>query len=334
MMAPTWLITGTSAGFGLALAKHVLRTSHNVVSLSRYDKPHPDLSKLVASLSGGDDRPQLYHLQHDLSNADEKIIKNLISGFLAQHSEVSIDVLVNNAAIAAFAAVETIPTSTVQHLMNVNFYSPLWVIQSVLPNMRESKNGIKKVVVNVSSTQGLCCDPGEPAYETSKHALEAMSGVLAQEVDVFGIRVLVANLGSFRTGFATSGDRAGFDGNEQKRDKEASSGANKSDPYGTQTHPVQQRIDMVKKFANIPNAARGDPAKGAAILFDAIMMRERSEARDALERQAGAKEKVNALERLVIGSDGWPKIEQQVKWLGTQIGSCETLSKLANAEDV
>lgn len=339
--APTWLITGTSNGFGLALAQHVLRANHNLISISRHPQPHELLTSIVSSSGTKTSKPTLHHLQHDLSNKDETKIKSTISDFLSRHPETTVDVVVNNAAIAAFAPVETIPTSTVEKLMTVNFYSPLWLIQSVLPNMRTATNAIPKVIANISSTQGLCCDPAELAYEASKHALEALSGVIAHEIQPFGIRTLVANLGSFRTAFATSGDREGLSSSASRTsdtsstDKNASAPPSSSDdPYTDPSHPTRKRIDMVMKLANVPNVARGDPAKGAAILFDAIMCTPGSEADAALHKQRSDAATVGPLERILIGSDGWPKIHGSIEALKMQVEVCEKVAKLSNADDV
>ncbi|ORY65164.1 uncharacterized protein BCR38DRAFT_408899 [Pseudomassariella vexata] len=169
-------------------------------------------------------------------------------------------------------------TGTIEHLMTVNFYSPLWMIQALLPHMRASANKKPKVIINISSTQGLCTSPGEIAYDASKHALEAMTSILGTETSPFGIRTMVVNLGSFHTAFATSGERAGLVA------PTADSGAD-DDPYLQPEHPVQQRLAMAMKYAKTSTGARGDTKKGAALLFDAAMKTPGSEAYEALEKQ-------------------------------------------------
>ena len=206
--------------------------------------------------------------------------------------------------------------------------------------------------MNISSTQGLCSDPSELAYDASKHALEALTGVLAKEVGVFGIRTVVVNLGSFRTAFATSGDRAGLgvgkggaddsDGHEPsqryervegKTDKQAES-EKENDPYTDPYHPVKQRIDMVMKLASVPDAAKGDPVKGASILFDAVMRTPGSVVDEALAAQEVERSGGLRLERLFVGSDGPPKIRRQVEVLRMQIESCEEVARFSDADDV
>lgn len=333
---PTWLITGTSNGLGLSLAQLVLQRGHNLISLSRHPRPHERLIAISQNQSHPRQDVQLYHLQHDLGDNRETKLKSLVADFLSSHPNLSINYLVNNAAITAFAPVETIPTSTIEKVMTINFYSPLWLTQACLPNMRKSETD-KKVIVNVSSTQGLACDPSELAYDASKHALEAFSGVLAKEVAPWNIRVINANLGSFRSGFATSGDRAGMaSAPKTKTGDDAVENEIWRAPYDDPEHPATARVNMVMKYANVPNAAKGDTEKGAQILFDAITQKKGSPADEALKKQreyiANSATKVNRVERLLIGSDGWPKIRAAADQLNFSIDSCQPVAKLSDAE--
>ncbi|KAK5943177.1 hypothetical protein PMZ80_004183 [Knufia obscura] len=327
--APTWLITGTSSGFGLSLAQHVLHSHHNLISISRHAAPHDSLTELANT-----NDLTLHHLTIDLSSPTETTITSAISTFLTKHPDVSIDILINNAAICAFGPLETLPTSTIERCMTVNFYSPLWLIQACLPHMRTSANGLAKVIVNISSTQGLTCDAAEVAYESSKHALEGMSGVLAKEVAPFGIRTVVVNLGSFRTSFAL-GDSA----TSGSVDEEFLRGGEDGDPYQDGSHPVKKRIEGCLAFANMPGAARGDPDKGAGVVFGAVMRTGGSKADEALKRQReaivnGEMGGVSGVERLILGSDALPKIENASGWFGMQVESCGVVSCEADADGV
>ena len=312
MISPTWLITGTSSGMGLALAQHVLKAGHNLISISRHSTAHESLSSSM-----------LWHISHDLADPDHNTIKSKINSLLTSQS-LTVDFLINNAAITTFGPLETFPQQALERLMTVNFYSPLWIIQAVLPFMRKSSNN--RAIVNISSTQGLACDAAEMAYESSKHALEGMSGVLAKEVAPFEIRVLVVNLGSFRTAFAL-GDKAAVrvDGN-----------VDGENPYADENHPAKQRVDMVMKLANIPDAAKGDVNKGAEVIFNAAVKTTGTEVDKALQRQRDDISKqgetaVTRIERLILGSDAMPKLTRQANALGLQLNSCDIAASLADA---
>ena len=70
-----------------------------LVSLSRHATPHHSLPT-----------ENLYHIQHDLADPTPKALKTKLREFFSEHSEVTVDVLVNNAAISNFHPLETFET--------------------------------------------------------------------------------------------------------------------------------------------------------------------------------------------------------------------------------
>ena len=321
MPVVTWLITGTSSGLGLALAQRVLRDGHALVSVSRGATPHHSLFQLAQTES------QLRHVSHDLTEGNSAILQGKIHGLLESNPDLHIDCLVNNAGIVAFAPVEMMSPDLLHRIMTVNFYSPFWLTQAILPNMRQSESDCR-VIVNISSTQGLTTDAAESAYDASKHALEAFSGVLAKEVHSFGIRTLVVNLGSFRTSFASSGKAYSHE--------PACPTDSENDPYSQPDHPVAKRITAVMKYGDVADAACGDVYKAADVLFDAVMQTQGSAADGTLrqQRQAMSDDKFggrSALERLVLGSDAQAKLEAQERWSEFQLDGCKDVSRTTDA---
>lgn len=83
---------------------------------------------------------------------------------------------------------------------------PLWVVQAVLPHLREQGSGH---IIQISSVGGLTVFPLGGGYVASKWALEGLSETLAQEIAAFGIKVTLVEPGSYDTeGYATD-DAAG-----------------------------------------------------------------------------------------------------------------------------
>lgn len=199
------------------------------------------------------------------------------------------------------------------------------------------------MILNVSSTQGLAGDPSEVAYDASKHALEGMSKVLAAEVATFGIRVIVANLGSFRTQFSGKGastaaaSTAIADSDATGVSVSNQNSVDDDDAYGP-AHPVAKRIAMVQKYSKVPNAARGDVDKGASVLFDAVMMTGGTAVDETLQRQREWSVQKNdgrgRVERLVLGSDALPKIQGVVEQFAMEVESCKGLLRCVDADDV
>jgi NAD(P)-dependent dehydrogenase (short-subunit alcohol dehydrogenase family) len=110
-----------------------------------------------------------------------------------------IDVLVNNAGIGYFAAIEEGEPSEVRKMFEVNVFGLTAMIQAVLPGMRKRHRGC---IVNLSSLAGLDGIPALGQYNATKFAVEGLSEALRQEVEPLGIRVMVVEPSGFRTDWA------------------------------------------------------------------------------------------------------------------------------------
>jgi short-subunit dehydrogenase len=109
-----------------------------------------------------------------------------------------IDVLVNNAGIGLHGAIEETPVEQARNLFEVNLFGTARLTQLVLPGMRKQGSG---VIVNVSSIGGEITLPLGVWYYASKHAFEAFSDTLRQEVGPFGIHVVIIQPGIIKTEF-------------------------------------------------------------------------------------------------------------------------------------
>ncbi len=110
-----------------------------------------------------------------------------------------IDVLVNNAGIGYFGAVEESEETELRRMFEINFFGLAMMTQRVLPVMREQKNGH---ILNISSIGGLRGFPGLGFYNASKFAVEGLSEALSKEVTPLGIRVTLIEPSGFRTDWA------------------------------------------------------------------------------------------------------------------------------------
>jgi NAD(P)-dependent dehydrogenase (short-subunit alcohol dehydrogenase family) len=186
-MAPrTWLITGSSSGFGREIATAALEHGDRVVASAR--RPEA-LEDLVATAP---DRVLAVPL--DVTRPDQ------IDAAVAAAGERfgGVDVLVNNAGHGSVGAVEEIEMDDLRALMDTMFFGAVALTKAVLPQLRERRAG---AIVQISSMGGQLSPPGFGAYCSAKFALEAMSESLATEVEPHGIRVLIVEPGSFRTEF-------------------------------------------------------------------------------------------------------------------------------------
>ena len=191
---PVWFITGCSTGFGRQIAQHVLKLGYRVVVTSRDPGDVQDLAELGDAL--------ILKLDvTDRSQAEEAVKA-------AEDHYGGIDVLVNNAGIGYFAAVEESDETEVRKMFDVNVFGLCRMIHVVLPGMRKRRKGY---IVNLSSIAGLRSFPGLGYYNSTKFAVEGLSEALWQEVEPLGIKVMLVEPSGFRT------DWAGRSANETQR---------------------------------------------------------------------------------------------------------------------
>ena len=135
---PVWFITGCSTGFGRHLAKHVLDLGYRTVVTARKPAEVKDLEGEGHALV----------LKLDVTNQDE--ITASIKTAEAKFSRI--DVLVNNAGIGYFAAVEESEEDQVRRMFEINFFGLSRMIHAALPGMRKHRHGF---IINFSSIAGL-----------------------------------------------------------------------------------------------------------------------------------------------------------------------------------
>jgi NAD(P)-dependent dehydrogenase (short-subunit alcohol dehydrogenase family) len=190
---PVWFITGCSTGFGRELATHLLESGFRTVITAR----SPDDIKDLA------DKGNALILKLDVTHQEQ--VDAAIKA--AEDKFGRIDVLVNNAGIGYFGAVEESEEEEVRRMFEVNVFGMSRMIHAVLPGMRKQRSGF---IVNISSIAGLCGFPALGYYNATKFAVEGLSEALAQEVQSLGIKVMLVEPSGFRT------DWAGRSANESK----------------------------------------------------------------------------------------------------------------------
>ncbi len=189
-MKASILITGCSKGIGMATALVLGRAGHKVYATMRDPGRYPELAQITEK-----ETLPIQVFTMDVDSDDS--VKQTISAI--QRERGPIDVLVNNAGIERSGSVEEMNISAFREVMETNYFGPLRCIQSVLPQMRERRNGC---IINVASIAGrIACSPFAP-YTASKYALEALSEVLAQEVKAFNVRVAIVEPGIIDTSMA------------------------------------------------------------------------------------------------------------------------------------
>lgn len=171
------LITGSSTGIGFAAAETLAKNGHTIYATMRNPQRSPELQQLA-------DEEKLPITILPMDVIDEQSVQNAIG--IVFTKEGHIDVLVNNAGIASWGAVEELPMEAFRTDMETNYFGAIRCIKAILPSMRERKMGC---IINVTSVAGKLYSNFHSTYCASKAALEAFSEALAQEVKPFNIEV-------------------------------------------------------------------------------------------------------------------------------------------------
>ena len=186
-MSKVWFITGCSTGFGRELAKLVLETGHKAVVASRKIEDVADI------VSGYADTAIAVKL--DVTNPGE--VKSSVKEALAKFGQI--DVLVNNAGIGYFGAIEESEEDEVRRMFEINFWGLAEMTREVLPSMRARRSGH---IVNIASIGGLVGFPAVGYYNATKFAVDGFSDALSKETTPLGIKVTVVCPSGFRTDWA------------------------------------------------------------------------------------------------------------------------------------
>tara|TARA_A100001015_G_scaffold256499_1_gene298568 strand:+ start:1289 stop:1969 length:681 start_codon:yes stop_codon:yes gene_type:complete len=180
-MSKNIIITGTSSGIGLELAKFFIKNKHNVLAISRNNS---DLRSL--NLKG------LYAVDFDITDYERY---NSLNKYLNNFENV--DVLINNAGLLVNKPFEDTSLEDFQKVYSTNVFSVAMLTKFLIKRMNNRSN-----VVNISSiggVEGTLKFPGLAAYSSSKGALNILTEMLAEEYKEQGIHFNSLALGSVQT---------------------------------------------------------------------------------------------------------------------------------------
>ena len=183
------IITGASSGIGEATARRLVRGGAKVVIFAR----RADQLKTLAKELDPTGASVLTVAGDVTSDADRR---QLVAATLEKFGRI--DGLVNNAGYGTRGPVEIVPVDAIRKNFETNLFSLIALTQLVLPHMRERGDGC---VVNIGSVAGKIARPMSSIYDSTKHALEAITDGLRGELKPFGVRVTLIRPGFIVTEF-------------------------------------------------------------------------------------------------------------------------------------
>ncbi|XP_026542120.1 estradiol 17-beta-dehydrogenase 2 [Notechis scutatus] len=182
------LITGTDRGIGHELAKYLDSLGFTVFA-GVLSATGPGAKSLKETCS-----ERLSILQLDITSSAQ--IKEAYLEIRRKLQQEELWAVINNAGILGFIADgELLPMSSYKQCMDVNFFGPVEISKMFLPLLRKSKGRI----INISSMAGGIPMPRLAAYGPSKAALSMFSGIMRQELSMWGIKVAVLHPSGFKT---------------------------------------------------------------------------------------------------------------------------------------
>lgn len=173
------LITGSTSGIGLEIAKHfaMLKAKIIINGLEKEDI----VEKVVVELKSLGASDILYHSANlaepiEIAQMFEEIAKKF----------GKLDVLVNNAGIQFVSPVENFPEDKWEAIIRINMISSFYTIKHAVPMMK--KNGWGRII-NMGSTHSLVASPFKSAYVAAKHGLLGLTKTIALELAEHNITV-------------------------------------------------------------------------------------------------------------------------------------------------
>jgi NAD(P)-dependent dehydrogenase (short-subunit alcohol dehydrogenase family) len=184
-MSRVWFITGAGSGIGAGTVKAALAAGDRVVATGRNVEKLRNAFRVVAN-------DKLEILQLDV--ADETQASMAVDQAVQKFGRI--DVVLNNAGYCLVGNFEELTTQEIERQFATNFWGTSHVMRAALPVMRKQRSGH---IINISSVAGVAGMKHCSAYGASKFAVEGLSLAVAEEVEKFGIKVIVVEPGFFRT---------------------------------------------------------------------------------------------------------------------------------------
>ena len=178
------LITGTALGIGKSTAEYLIDKGHIVYGGDILIEENLYLNDIGGTA-----------LEMDVTNQDH--IDNAVTQIISEYGRI--DVLVNNAGLGVYGAIEDVSMEDIYYQYDVNLFGLARVTKAVLPYMRDKESGL---IINISSVLGETYGPLAGWYLSTKHALEGWSDALRVELKKFNIDVVIVQPGAINTNFS------------------------------------------------------------------------------------------------------------------------------------
>jgi 3-hydroxybutyrate dehydrogenase len=175
-MQKTVLITGSTSGIGLGIAREFAKTkNYNII----FNGLEPNGQEIADSVG------KEFGIEVMFSNANmlkPEELRKMIADGITKFGKI--DVLINNAGIQHVSPIEDFPDDKWNAIIGINLTSAFYLSKAVWPGMKERKFGR---IINIASAHGLVASEFKSAYVASKHGIVGFTKTLGLEGAPFNI---------------------------------------------------------------------------------------------------------------------------------------------------
>lgn len=172
----TVLITGSTSGIGLGIAREFAKTKHYAIIFNGLEPNGQEIADSIAKEFG------ISTMYSNANMLKPEELRNMVNEGIAKFGKI--DVLINNAGIQHVSPIEDFPDDKWNAIIAINLTSAFYLSKAVWPGMKERKFGR---IINIASAHGLVASEFKSAYVASKHGIVGFTKTLGLEGAPFNI---------------------------------------------------------------------------------------------------------------------------------------------------
>ncbi len=219
----TIIVTGAGGGIGRQLVVEIIKRGGAVIGVDINNKNLNNTKAIVSA-----DKIETHLL--DITD------KEAVYAFAEKMNQKGVDGLINNAGIIQpFIKVENLDYSTIERVMNVNFFGTLYLVKALLPHFKSREEAY---IVNLSSMGGFLPVPGQSIYGAAKAAVKLLTEALHEELKNTNIGVSVVFPGAVNTNIKVN---SGLE-----EEKNSNTNAQKTNKILSPQEAAKQIIDTIE----------------------------------------------------------------------------------------
>lgn len=175
-MQKTVLITGSTSGIGLGIAREFAKTKNYNIIFNGLETNGQEIADNIGKEFG----IQVMYSNANMLKPEE--LRKMVSDGISKFGKI--DVLINNAGIQHVSPIEDFPDDKWNAIIGINLTSAFYLSKAVWPGMKERKFGR---IINIASAHGLVASEFKSAYVASKHGIVGFTKTLGLEGAPFNI---------------------------------------------------------------------------------------------------------------------------------------------------